>query len=266
MNLLREILAGKGMYVAAATLLLSISGLFHLVPAVAQQPAPNKAVKKVPGYALTLLSFSPDTYEVLATTSAIKVSIVGAHCTVVSRAPKWDIYAWRDQDKTIFTASHQRWCNDCQLQKFNWTADLKPPRSTVPIQFREMPAFLCTYAPSESAGVYIQSTFGSRPTAQVEKEPLAVCLNMGKDYKGGAVIARLLGMPCMPGLPVQVSKGRRLIPSQTYLMIKSMSKISISDSVFDYPKNYKTVPFSEAFFQSKTRSSNINDLFETYSQ
>ncbi len=247
-------------------MLLSLTGLSLLVPSVARQPATNKAVKKLPGYALTLLSFSPDTYEVLATTSAIRVSIVGANCTVVSRAPKWDIYAWRDQEKTIFTTSHQRWCKDCQLQRFNWTADLKPPRSIVPFQFRDMPAFLCTYPPAESAGVYIQSTFGSRQTAKVEKEPLAVCLNLGKDYKGGAVIARLLGMPCMPGLLVQVSKGRRLDPSQTYLMIKSMSKTSISDSVFDYPKNYKAVPFSEAFFQSKTRSSNINDLFETYSK
>jgi len=203
---------------------------------------------------------------VLATPAGIRVVIVGAHCTVVSSAPDWNIYAWRDQDKTIFSTTHARWCKNCQLQQFNWTADLKLPKKTAAMQFRNVPAFFYTFEPAEKAGMFMQSSFGRSDNSGVEKEPLAICLNLGSSFKGGSVMARLLGMPCLSGLLVQLTKGRRLDPAQTYLFIKSMTKTNVNKSAFEPPKNYKTVPFSESFFQSKTRSSNINDLFETYSK
>lgn len=261
----------KLLVVVCCFLFLAVFGLTGAQPSLSKPVGAAVSVNEhqraasPTAYKMTLRGFANDFYRVIVSDSGVRVEIVGSDCIIVSTAPSWSVTAWRTKDKTIFTASHEVWCKSCQLRKYNWTADLKPSGVCRRTKFRNYPATESSFSTSEEVDLALRSSTEA-VTAGITSKASVICLSFKNAEKSGAIIARLLGMQPLSGFPVLVSrvlsdggKGRCLVPL-------SLDSARVDNHTFSIPSGYKPVCFSESFFQSKEKSEQINDLFETFSK
>ena len=228
-----------------------------------QAKAKPSARQGVAAILIRLAAFGADRYLVRVTNDAIRVDILSAQCTVVSKAPEWNIIAWREKEKTMFSTDHKTWCEKCQMKRFNWTSDLKSPLKVTPLRYLGADARKYSYPSSEEVGVFLQSTMGSKDHKNIDNRPTVIILNLPNGEKSGPALARLLGIKCMPGIPLEASRRLADGTKGSCLVTESLSRTEVDSAIFDIPKGYKKAPFHEDFFRSNIQAQNTNDFFES---
>lgn len=217
----------------------------------------------VPAIQIKLSAFGADRYQVRVTPAAIRIDILSAQCTVVSKAPEWNVAAWRDKEKTMFTADRKTWCEKCQMKRFNWTSDLKTPLKVTPVKFMGAEASKYSYPTSEEVGVFLQSTMGSKDHKNINNQPTVTILNLPNGDKSGPAMARLLGIKCMPGIPLDASRILADGTRASCLVTQSLSRTEVDPAIFEIPRGYKKAVFHEDYFKSTIQAENTNEFFES---
>ncbi|MBP9093193.1 hypothetical protein KBI23_19375 [bacterium] len=241
-------------HLLAATILLSIT------------PLSAKTIQSEQGYVLDLVSNRPEKFRVQVTKMALRVDLNNAKCSLVSRAPDWNVVAWNGKDRTIMNVSNADWCQKYHMNKMHWAAELTKPLSVKEDWFMGVPALHCVFPSTEVVGLYMQSAVGKKnykDNVDDLNRAIVVCLDCPSGKSSGSVFARFLGMPAVPGVPLIVKRIRATGKSESTLRAEQLHGRPISTSVFDIPQGFKKVPFSESFFVSKAQNENAKELFNS---
>ena len=241
----------------------------HLVAATALSSTAALSAKNSQseqGYILDLVSNRPEKFKVQVTKTGLRVDLNNAKCSLVSRAPAWNVVAWSDKDRTIMNVSNADWCHKYHMNKMHWAAELTKPLSVKGDWFMGVPALHCVFPATEVVGLYMQSSVGKRnykDNVNDLNRAIVVCLDCPSGKSSGSVFARFLGMPEVPGVPLVVKRIRATGKNESTLRAEQLHGRPISTAVFDIPQGYKRVPFSESFFISKAQNENAKALFNS---
>ncbi len=218
------------------------------------------------GYVINLASNRPEKYIVQVTKTGLRVDFRNAKCTLVSRAPDWNVVAWNSKDRTVVNVSNGDWCHKYHMNKMHWAAELTKPLSVKEEWFKGVPALRCVFPATEVVGLYMQSSVGTKNYKDNTDDPnsaIVVCLDLPSGKNSGSVFARLLGMPSLPGMPLLVKRIRAIGKKEGSLQTEEVHGRPVSLAVFAIPQGYKKVPFSESFFVSKAQNENAKELFNS---
>ena len=91
-----------------------------------------------------------------------RVDLNNAKCSLVSRAPDWNVVAWNSKDRTIMNVSNADWCHKYHMNKMHWAAELTKPLSVKEDWYMGVPALHCVFPSTEVVGLYMQSNIGKR--------------------------------------------------------------------------------------------------------
>lgn len=230
------------------------------------QQACGKNSQSEQGYVINLSSNRPEKYTVQVTKSGLRVDLINAKCTLVSRAPDWNVVAWNSKDRTVLNVSNGDWCHKYHMNKMHWAAELTKPLSVKEDWFKGVPALKCVFPATEVVGLYMQSSVGTKNYKDNIDDPnsaIVVCLDLPSGKSSGSVFARLLGMPAVPGMPLLVKRIRANGKKEGTLQTEEVHGRPVSLAVFDIPQGYKKVSFSESFFVSKAQNENAKELFNS---
>ncbi len=218
------------------------------------------------GYVITLVSNRPEKYIVQVTKTALRVDFSNAKCTLVSRAPDWNVVAWNSKDRTVMNVSNGDWCHKYHINKMHWASELTKPLSVKEEWFKGVPALKCVFPATEVVGLYMQSSVGTLNHKDNIDDPntaIVVCLDLPSGKSSGSVFARLFGMPAVPGIPLLAKRIRANGKKEGTLKTAEVHGRPVSLAAFDIPQGYRKVPFSESFFVSKAQNENAKELFNS---
>lgn len=229
-------------------------------------PVSAKGIQAEQGYVLDLASNRPEKFKVQVTKSGIRVDLLNARCTLVSRAPDWNVVAWKSSDRTIMNISNSDWCHKYHMNKMHWAAELTTPVTIEKDWFKDVPALRCVFPATEVVGLYMQSAIGKKGNKDNEDDKnkaIVMCLDCPSGKSSGSVFARFFGMPAVPGVPLMVKRIRATGKSESTLRAEQLHGRPIAAAVFEIPQGYRKVPFSESFFISKSQNENAKELFNS---
>lgn len=229
-------------------------------------PVDAKTSQTEQGYILDLVSNRPEKFRVQVTKTSLRVDLNNAKCSLVSRAPDWNVVAWNAKDRTIMNVSNADWCHKYHMNKMHWAAELTKPLSVKEDWFMGVPALHCVFPSTEVVGLYMQSAVGRKnykDNSDDLNRAIVVCLDCPSGKSSGSVFARFFGMPAVPGVPLVVKRIRATGKSESTLRAEQLHGRPIPTIVFDIPQGYKKVPFSESFFISKAQNENAKELFNS---
>lgn len=256
-------LASRNRSFFGCNLLIAIASAAAAITAFpAISAAPEKASRA--GYILEMTTVGQDRYKVHVTPQAIRVDIINAGTTVVSKAPKWDVVAYRKDQQRVLHVSKDDWRTKYKLRKMSWAGELKEPTSTVKGTYKGLPTVRCNFPPTDIVGLYFQSKVEPSNEYNEFNQPYVVCLMIENGSESGAALARLHGLPALPGLPIEVKRKRKKGNIETTIDITGLARADIPSSVFDIPASYKPATFREAFFLSPTQTENAKELFDQF--
>lgn len=218
------------------------------------------------GYVINLASNRPEKYTVQVTKTGLRVDFSNAKCTLVSRAPDWNVVAWNSKDRTVMNVSNGDWCHKYHMNKMHWAAELTKPLYVKKDWFRGFPSLKCVFPATEVVGLYMQSSVGTKNYKDNTDDPnsaIVICLDLPSGKSSGSVFARLLGMPAVPGMPLLAKRIRANGKKEGSLKTDEVHGRPVSLAAFDIPQGYRKVPFSESFFVSKAQNENAKELFNS---
>lgn len=229
-------------------------------------PVSAKNSQSEQGYILDLVSNRPEKFKVQVTKTGLRVDLNNAKCSLVSRAPDWNVVAWNSKDRTIMNVSNGDWCHKYHMNKMHWAAELTKPLSVKEDWFMGVPALHCVFPSTEVVGLYMQSNVGKKnykDNVDDLNRAIVVCLDCPSGKSSGSVFARFFGMPAVPGVPLLVKRIRANGKNEGTLKAQQLHGRPISTAIFEIPQGYKKVPFSESFFVSKAQNENAKELFNS---
>lgn|GEM_PF-750685 len=229
-------------------------------------PVPAKNSLTEQGYILDLTSNRPEKFKVQVTKTGLRVDLNNAKCSLVSRAPDWNVVAWNSKDHTIMNVSNADWCHKYHMNKMHWAAELTKPLSVKEDWYMGVPALHCVFPSTEVVGLYMQSNIGKKnykDNVDDLNRAIVVCLDCPSGKNSGSVFARFFGMPAVPGVPLLVKRIRANGKNEGTLKAQQLHGRPISTAIFEIPQGYKKVPFSESFFVSKAQNENAKELFNS---
>lgn len=251
----------RALFAVFATLdLLAASFLSSTAPLFAKNSQAEQ------GYIIDLVSNRPEKFKVRVTKSGLRVDLNNAKCSLVSRAPDWNVVAWNSNDRTIMNVSNADWCHKYHMNKMHWAAELTKPLSVKEDWVMGVPALHCVFPSTEVVGLYMQSAIGKKnykDNVDDLNKAIVICLDCPSGKSSGSVFARFFGMPAVPGVPFIVKRIRATGKSESTLKAEQLHGRPISAAVFDVPQGYKKVPFNESFFISKAQNENAKALFNS---
>jgi hypothetical protein len=245
--------------ISAASLLLWLAAAYSPTSTASTPPAGAE-----PGYIIDMTTVGCDRYRVQVTAKAIRVDLLNAGTTVVSTAPKWDITAYRNDEKRILFVSKDDWRHKYKLRKLSWASELKLPRSKVAGSYKGLPTVRCNYAPTDIVGLYMQTKVGAKDEHDEFNQPYVVCLLIENGSESGAALAGLHSLPALPGLPLEVKRKRLKGNTETTIDTTNLVKAEIPSSVFAIPNSYQPANFRESFFISHAQTQNTKELFDAF--
>ena len=251
---------------AFITALNIVAAAFCAAEAVPAKPTVVKCGNSEQGYTIDLTSNKPDKYKIQVTKSGIRADFVNAKCTLVSRAPNWDVVAWHNGDRNIMYVSNADWCHKYHMNKMHWAAELTKPVSVQQDWYKGVPALRCVFPATEVVGLYMQSNVGkkgNKDNIDDVNKAIVICLDLPSGKNSGSVFARIFGMPALPGFPLSVRRVRQTGKTEGTLNPGDIHGGPIANNVFAIPQGYKKVTFRESFFISKAQSENAKALFST---
>ncbi|MFA6211798.1 MAG: hypothetical protein WCT03_23655 [Candidatus Obscuribacterales bacterium] len=244
-----------------------VANLFTVAAVIFSTPVTAKGIQSEQGYILDLASNRPEKFKVQVTKSGIRVDLLNAKCTLVSRAPDWNVVAWKSSDRTILSISNNDWCHKYHMNKMHWAAELTTPVTIEKDWFKDVPALRCVFPATEVVGLYMQSAIGkkgNKDNVDDKNKAIVMCLDCPSGKSSGSVFARFFGMPAVPGVPLVVKRIRATGTTESTLKTDDIHGRAIPLSIFDVPQGYKKIQFGESFFISKAQNENAKELFNSF--
>ncbi len=208
-------------------------------------------------------------YDTCVTPDAVYVENKVTACRLLSKAPDWKVYLWRDKSKQMAQTTFADWCKQ-KIQRYAWASELIKPIKTQSSVLNGDKHFIYTFGTTTVVEPFLRSNFGSgkggsgkgKGAKEEENSVEMDCLDYPGSSKTGPILGALQSLPALPGIPLTVKRLRPHGLREFALSTHLLEKTPIDKSVFELPKGYKPVKFSIEFVQGEARNENIKSLFE----
>ncbi len=208
-------------------------------------------------------------YDIFVTPNAVRAYNLVTNCVIVSKAPDWNVYLWRDSSKQIAKVAFEKWCKEKYL-RYAWAAELSKPIKTQSIKIEGRKHIIYTFGTTLVVEPILRSTLGSgkggrgKPQGEKEEENHAEmeCLDYANSDKIGPILDTLHSIPPVAGVPLTIKRIRASGNREFALSTQLIEEVPVKNSLLQIPKSYKPVDFSIDFMRGEARNAAVKSLFE----